>query len=127
MATTSSEITMPHTTPDTASPIPPATLTAALQKMEQTEVEQGHAIALAFSGGLDSSLCVVLAREKYHASALHAITVDVGQGEDEIALSFEKAAKLGITPIMLDAREEFANEWLTKAIKANSDYGGYPV
>src|SRR2546421_10562866 len=78
MAATSSEITMPHTTPDTALPISSATLTAALQQMEQTEVEQGHAIALAFSGGLDSSLCVVLAREKYHASALHAITVDVG-------------------------------------------------
>jgi argininosuccinate synthase len=127
MAATSSEITIPHTTPDTASPVSSATLTAALKKIEQTEVEQGHAIALAFSGGLDSSLCVVLAREKYHARTLHAITVDVGQGEDEIELSFEKAAKLGITPIMLDARDEFANEWLTKAIKANSDYGGYPV
>lgn len=127
MATTTSEITMPHATPGSATPTPSATLDAALQKVEHTSVEQGHSIALAFSGGLDSSLCVVLAREKYHARALHAITVDVGQGDDEVALSFEKAAKLGITPIMLDARDEFANDWLTKAIKANSDYGGYPV
>lgn len=127
VAATSSEMTMPHTTFDSTVQAPSATLKAALQKMQQTDVEQGHSIALAFSGGLDSSLCVVLAREKYHASALHAITVDVGQGDDEIALSFEKAAKLGITPIMLDARDEFANEWLTKAIRANSDYGGYPV
>ena len=131
VTTTSSQTTTPQTTPtttpDTTSSATSATLASALSKMQQTEVEQGHAIALAFSGGLDSSLCVVLAREKYHASALHAITVDVGQGDDEIALSFEKAAKLGITPSMIDVRDEFANDWLTKAIKANSDYGGYPV
>jgi argininosuccinate synthase len=102
-------------------------LQAGLAKLAANEVEQGHQIALAYSGGLDSALCVVLARRKYHAAALHAITVDVGQGEDEIALSEQKAAQLGIEPILLDARAEFANEWLTKAIRANSDYGGYPV
>ncbi|GAC1452037.1 MAG: argininosuccinate synthase [Ktedonobacterales bacterium] len=102
-------------------------LHAALAKLAATEVPQGQQIALAYSGGLDSALCVVLAREKYHAAALHAITVDVGQGEDEITLSRQKAAQLGLEPIMLDAREEFATEWLTKAIRANSDYGGYPV
>ncbi len=112
-------------------PLSPATssslLETALQKLEKTAVPQGHTIALAFSGGLDSSLCVVLAKEKYQASALYAITVDVGQGADEIAQSFEKARKLHITPMLIDARDEFANAWLTKAIKANSDYNGYPV
>jgi argininosuccinate synthase len=102
-------------------------LQAALAKLATTDVPQGHHVALAYSGGLDSALGVVLAREKYHAAALHAITVDVGQGEDEIALSKQKAAQLGIEPILIDARDEFANEWLTKAIRANSDYGGYPV
>lgn len=109
-------------------PIPPASLLeTALQKLDKTTVPQGKRIALAFSGGLDSSLCVVLAREKYHASALYAITVDVGQGDDEIAQSYEKASKLNITPTLIDARNEFATEWLTKAIQANSDYNGYPV
>jgi argininosuccinate synthase len=102
-------------------------LQSALAKFAATEVPQGHHIALAYSGGLDSALCVVLAREKYHAATLHAITVDVGQGGDEIALSEQKAAQLGIEPIMLDARDEFAEVWLTKAIQANSDYEGYPV
>ncbi len=32
-----------------------------------------------------------------------------------------------MTPILIDAKEEFASEWLTKAIQANSDYNGYPV
>jgi argininosuccinate synthase len=102
-------------------------LNSALQKVESTTVEQKKKVAIAFSGGLDSTLCIVLAKQKYGAEEVVPITVDVGQGDDEIKLSFEKAEVLGIEPILLDAKDEFTNEWLTKAIKANSDYCGYPV
>ncbi len=101
-------------------------LTEALKKVEATEVPKLNKIAIAFSGGLDSTLCIVLAREKYGAEVV-AITVDVGQGDEEIQQSFSKAEELGIEPILIDAKDEFANEWLTKAIQANSDYNGYPV
>jgi argininosuccinate synthase len=101
-------------------------LAAALKKVEQTEVPELHKIAIAFSGGLDSTLCIVLAKEKYGAQVV-PITVDVGQGPTEIEQSFKKAEELGITPILIDAKEEFATEWLSKAIQANSDYNGYPV
>lgn len=104
-----------------------AALTAsALKKIDQTSVPDVKKIAIAFSGGLDSTLCIMLAKEKYGAEAV-PITVDVGQGEDEIAQSFDKAKQLGIEPILIDAKEEFASEWLSKAIQANSDYNGYPV
>lgn len=104
-----------------------AALTAsALKKIDQTSVPDVKKIAIAFSGGLDSTLCIMLAKEKYGAAAV-PITVDVGQGEDEIAQSFDKAKQLGIEPILIDAKEEFASEWLSKAIQANSDYNGYPV
>lgn len=102
-------------------------LTQALQKIDAVDVPQGKTIALAYSGGLDSTLCVKLAEAKYKAKKLYAISVDVGQGEEEIKLSIERAEKLGITPIILDAKEEFTQNWLTKAIQANSDYNGYPV
>ena len=69
------------------------------------------------SGGLDSTLCVKLSQLKYHARKLTAITVDVGQGEAEIQESAERAAKLGIEPIVIDAKQEFTEEWLSKAIK----------
>ncbi len=101
-------------------------LAEALKKVEETEVPKLNKIAIAFSGGLDSTLCIVLAREKYGAEVV-AITVDVGQGKEEIQQSFSKAEELGIEPILIDAKDEFANEWLTKAIQANSDYNGYPV
>ena len=102
-------------------------LDLALKKITEVEVPQGKHIALAYSGGLDSTLCVKLSHLKYHARKLTAITVDVGQGEAEIQESAERAAKLGIAPIVIDAKQEFTEEWLSKAIQANSDYNGYPV
>ena len=99
----------------------------ALQKVAAVDVPQGKHIALAFSGGLDSTLCVKLSQLKYHARSLTAITVDVGQGEDEIQQSTARAVQLGISPLIIDAKQEFTEQWLSKAIQANSDYNGYPV
>ena len=102
-------------------------LDLALQKIASVDVPRGKHIALAYSGGLDSTLCVKLSQLKYHARKLTAITVDVGQGEAEIRQGSERAAKLGIRPLVIDAKQEFTEQWLTKAIQANSDYNGYPV
>src|SRR6266536_5623137 len=102
-------------------------LDLALQKVAAVDVPQGKHIALAYSGGLDSTLCVKLSQLKYHARSLTAITVDVGQGEDEIQQSTARAIQLGISPLIIDAKQEFTQLWLSKAIQANSDYNGYPV
>ncbi|GCE48808.1 argininosuccinate synthase [Thermosporothrix hazakensis] len=102
-------------------------LKLALNKLNTVDVPQNHTIALAYSGGLDSTLCVKLAETKYHAAQLYAISVDVGQGADELNTSIKRAQQLGITPIVIDAKQEFTEYWLTKAIQANSDYNGYPV
>lgn len=99
----------------------------ALKKIETTEVAPCKKAALAYSGGLDSSLCVELLRRKYKAEEIVAITVDVGQGQEEIDNGNAKAKVLGIEPILIDAREEFTEQWMAKAIQANSDYLGYPV
>ncbi len=102
-------------------------LNLALHKIVSVDVPQGKTIALAYSGGLDSTLCVKLAATKYHAKQLIAISVDVGQGDEEIAQSIERAEKLGISLIIINAKQEFTQHWLSKAIWANSDYNGYPV
>jgi len=102
-------------------------LEIALKKINSVEVPQGNTIAIAYSGGLDSTLCVKLSEEKYSAKKIYAISVDVGQGEEEIQQGIQRAEQLGITPIILDAKQEFTQHWLTKAIQANSDYNGYPV
>ncbi|MBU6383228.1 MAG: argininosuccinate synthase [Verrucomicrobia bacterium] len=102
-------------------------LETILEKINGTAVPKGKKVAVAFSGGLDSTLCIELLRRIYAAKEIVAITIDVGQGDEEMGEVFAKAKMLGIEPILIDAREEFTKEWLSKAIAANSDYNGYPV
>jgi len=98
-----------------------------LAKVDATPVSQHKKAAIAYSGGLDSSLGIEMLRRKYGAKEIVPITVDVGQGKEEMDESRRKAKALGVTPIILDAKAEFAEEWLPTAIRANSDYNGYPV
>jgi argininosuccinate synthase len=100
---------------------------AILKKIEDTQVKPANKVASAFSGGLDSCLGIALLRKKYKAKKIVAITIDVGQGEQEVQQCIKHARELGITPIRINAKKEFANEWVAMAIKANSDYEGYPV
>lgn len=97
------------------------------RKVESAETPRVTKVAVAFSGGLDSTLGIALLQRKYKSREIVAVTVDIGQGEEEIEQSRRHGAALGIEPILIDAREEFARDWLTMAIKANSDYEGYPV
>jgi argininosuccinate synthase len=98
-------------------------------KIFGTPVPQVKKVALAYSGGLDSSLCIELLRRVYKVKddGIFPITVDVGQGQDEVDVSKAKAKQLGIKAILIDLKKEFTENWLTKAIRANSDYEGYPV
>jgi argininosuccinate synthase len=98
-----------------------------IRKIDETPAPKVKKAAIAYSGGLDSSLGIELLRRKYQAKEIVAITCDVGQGEEEVRVSKEKAKVLKVDPILIDAREEFTEQWLSKAIRANSDYNGYPV
>jgi argininosuccinate synthase len=64
---------------------------------------------------------------KYKAKKILPITIDVGQGEEEITESRRKAKALKIKPLFFDLRQEFTEDWIARAIRANSDYLGYPV
>ena len=99
----------------------------ALAKINAVKVPTFKKVAIAYSGGLDSTLGIELLRRKYKVKNIVPITIDVGQGEDEVKDSMRKAKILKIKPILIDARKEFTTKWLSKAIRANSDYNGYPV
>jgi len=97
------------------------------KKVQATDVAKVKKCAIAFSGGLDSSLGIELLRRKYKAKQIVVINIDVGQGDEEQQEMMKKAKALKVKPIIIDARKEFAREWLPRAIRANSDYNGYPV
>lgn len=101
-------------------------LATALQKIATTTVPQVKTLALAFSGGLDSALCSLLAQKNYGAEQIIPLLVNIGQGAAELQAVREKAELLGLSLTVLDVRDEFSNVWLKKAIRANVDYNGYP-
>lgn len=84
-------------------------------------------VVLAFSGGLDTSVCVKLLQEKYNMEVVTAC-VDVGQPEEEIERPAQVANKIGVKKhYTIDAKDEFAEEFVFRAIKANAMYEGYPL
>jgi argininosuccinate synthase len=83
-------------------------------------------VALAFSGGLDTTVCVPLLKEEYGYDEVIGVTVDVGQPDAEFAEARETAEALGVEQYVVDAREEFAALCMD-AVRANADYQGYPL
>ena len=83
-------------------------------------------VAFAFSGGLDTTVCVPLLQEEYGYDEVIGVTVDVGQPASEFAEAAETAEALGLDHHVVDAKAEFA-EVCFDAVKANATYQGYPL
>lgn len=82
-------------------------------------------IVLAYSGGLDTSVAIKTLQENYDVIA---VTADVGEGKDLAAIK-AKALQVGAIKVhVLDLKQEFAEQYLAKALKANALYEGvYPL
>jgi argininosuccinate synthase len=83
-------------------------------------------VALAFSGGLDTTVCVPLLEEEYGYDEVIGVTVDVGQPGKEFAEAEETAEALDVEHFVVDATAEFADLCL-RSVKANATYQGYPL
>ncbi len=90
--------------------------------------EDVHRVLLLYSGGLDTSVMLKWIQDHYEAEVV-ALTVNLGQPGEDYEVIRSKALHLGaIDCHVVDAREEFAAEYVTRAIKANAIYGlGYPL
>ncbi len=94
----------------------------------EADPQRVHRVLLLYSGGLDTSVMLKWIQDQYDAEVV-CLTVNLGQpGEDYEAIK-AKAMQLGALDChVVDAREEFAREYLAPAIKANALYGGgYPL
>jgi argininosuccinate synthase len=86
----------------------------------------GKKVVLAYSGGLDTSVAIRwLTDQGYEVVAL---CLDLGEGKD-LEFIKQKALKVGaVASYMIDVKEEFANEYLSLALKSNAMYEGkYPL
>ncbi|HZC29420.1 MAG TPA: argininosuccinate synthase [Gaiellaceae bacterium] len=85
-------------------------------------------VLLLYSGGLDTSVMLKWIQDEYDAEVV-ALTINLGQPGEDYAVVKGKAEQLGaVAAEVVDAREEFATEYVVPAIKANAIYGlGYPL
>jgi len=92
------------------------------------EPAEVHRVLLLYSGGLDTSVMLKWIQDQYEAEVV-ALTVNLGQPGEDYEVIRGKALQLGaVDCLIVDAREEFANDYVLPAIKANAVYGlGYPL
>ena len=84
-------------------------------------------IVLAYSGGLDTSVAIPWLRDKYHADII-AVTIDLGQGRELEDVRDRALAAGAVRAHVLDVREEFASDYVLRALKADALYEDrYPM
>jgi argininosuccinate synthase len=85
-------------------------------------------VLLLYSGGLDTSVMLHWIQTTYEAEVV-TLTVNLGQPGEDYEVVTGKAKQLGaIESVVVDAREEFAEQYVLRAIRANALYGGgYPL
>jgi argininosuccinate synthase len=102
----------------------------ALSKTASYEAEPGEVgrVLLLYSGGLDTSVMLKWIQDEYEAEVV-ALTVDLGQPGEDFDIVRGKALDLGaLDCFVVDAKDEFARDYVLPAIKANALYGGgYPL
>jgi argininosuccinate synthase len=94
----------------------------------EADPEHVHRVLLLYSGGLDTSVMLKWIQDEYGAEVV-CLTVNLGQPGEDYDVVRGKALQLGALEChVVDAREEFAGDYLAPAIKANALYGlGYPL
>jgi argininosuccinate synthase len=85
-------------------------------------------VVLAYSGGLDTSVAIGWIKEVTGKDVV-AVAADVGQGGEDLAVIQKRALACGASDsIVLDLKDEFANEYCLLALKANALYmNRYPL
>ena len=79
-------------------------------------------VVLAYSGGLDTSVAISWIGKETGAEVV-AVAIDLGQGGEDMDVVRQRALDCGaVESIVVDARDEFAEEYCAPTIKANGLY-----
>lgn len=81
-------------------------------------------VVLLYSGGLDTSVMLKWIQDVYKAEVI-ALCIDIGQQVDDLKAIKQKALDLGaVKSIVFDAKDVFADKYISRGIKANASYQG---
>ncbi len=79
-------------------------------------------VVLAYSGGLDTSVGIGWLKEATGKEVV-AMAIDVGQGGEDMEAIRQRALDCGaVESVVIDAKDEFANDYLMPALKTNAMY-----
>lgn len=100
--------------------------TKIMNKHTMEEYRMSKKVVLAYSGGLDTSVAITWLKDEGYEVV--AVCLDVGEGKD-LEFVKNKALQVGaVESYMIDAREEFANEYALISLQAHTWYEGkYPL
>ena len=85
-------------------------------------MDKPNKVALAYSGGLDTSVIIPWLKENYGCQVV-AVCGNIGQGDEELEGLEEKARKTGASEVYIeDMREEFVTEYLWRLVRAGAVY-----
>src|SRR3954447_26540660 len=85
-------------------------------------------VVLAYSGGLDTSVAIGWIAAETGAEVI-AVAADVGQGGEDMEVIRQRALDCGaVEAVVVDAKDEYADDYCLPALKANALYmGRYPL
>ena len=85
-------------------------------------------VVLAYSGGLDTSVAISWIGKETGAEVV-AVAIDLGQGGEDMNVVRQRALDCGaVEAVVVDARDEFADEYCLPTIQANALYQAeYPL
>src|SRR5437763_6806189 len=85
-------------------------------------------VVLAYSGGLDTSVAIGWIAEETGKEVV-AVAADVGQGGEDLDVIRQRALDCGaVEAVVVDAKDEYADDYCLPALKANALYmGRYPL
>ena len=89
--------------------------------------EEREKVVLAYSGGLDTSICIKWLIDEHNLDVI-AVIGEVGQEHEGLEAVRQKALRTGaIEAYVVDMREEFVNEYLTDAMRAKRSSANGPL
>jgi argininosuccinate synthase len=79
-------------------------------------------VALAYSGGLDTSVIIPWLKENYGCQVV-AVCGNIGQGDEELVGLEDKALRTGASEVYVeDLREEFVRDYLWRMVRSGAVY-----
>ncbi len=90
----------------------------------EAKVGEVKKVLLLYSGGLDTSVMLKWIQDHYKCQVV-TLTLDIGQQHDDLEAIKKKALKFGaVEALVVDAKDDFADSFISKGIKANASYQG---